>query len=92
MPSDKPPCRKCGYLHPEEEECVWVMQRVISQLLLRAGEVAECRGCKATIYWIRTLNGKRIPYDEKGLNHFITCSKSADWRRPYQPVKKGAEV
>ncbi len=38
-----------------------------------AGDAGECRSCGATIYWVKTRNGKRAPYDGEGISHFATC-------------------
>lgn len=57
---------------------------------------AECRSCKATIYWITTVNDKKMPVDcevvggheptasasGSGVSHFATCTEADQHRRP----------
>jgi hypothetical protein len=42
---------------------------------------ALCAGCKATIYWIVTLKGKKMPVNPDGTSHFATCPQAATFRR-----------
>ncbi len=37
---------------------------------------AKCRGCDATIFWVKTENGKNMPVDPDGTPHWGTCSKA----------------
>jgi hypothetical protein len=39
----------------------------------------ECRSCGATIYWVVTSAGKRMPVDPDGESHFGTCPQSKSW-------------
>lgn len=41
----------------------------------------KCKSCFATIYWIESNNGKAIPVDPDGSNHFSTCKDAAKWRK-----------
>ena len=42
---------------------------------------AVCRGCRATIYWIVTAAGRRMPVDADGVSHFATCPDHAKFRK-----------
>lgn len=43
---------------------------------------SECRGCKATIWWVPTATpNKFMPVDADGRSHFITCPKAELFRR-----------
>lgn len=52
------------------------------RLLAQIGDRAQCKGCNAEIYWVKHINGKNAPYTPEGLNHFSTCPRAADFRRP----------
>jgi hypothetical protein len=43
--------------------------------------VAPCKGCGATIAWVKTAAGKMMPVDGDGTPHFATCPKAAEFRR-----------
>lgn len=43
------------------------------QLLLRIASMDAC-DCGQTIFWVTYLNGKRAPYTEAGLLHFVDCT------------------
>lgn len=43
---------------------------------------AACRACRATIFWIVTGLGKRMPVNPDGTSHFATCPNAADFRKP----------
>jgi len=53
--------------------------------LNRLGDVGECRGCRATVWWVPTINGRRAPYSAGGLNHFADCPKAGQFRRRPRP-------
>lgn len=36
-----------------------------------------CISCHATIYWVATRAGKRMPVDPDGTSHFATCPAAA---------------
>lgn len=40
-----------------------------------------CRSCGATIFWIITKNGKKMPVNEDGVSHFVTCPQAEVWRK-----------
>lgn len=42
---------------------------------------ASCRGCKASVYWIVTKAGKRMPVDADGTCHFATCPMAGKFRK-----------
>jgi hypothetical protein len=42
---------------------------------------SKCRGCQATIYWVKTLNGKRMPVNADGTSHFSNCPKANEFRK-----------
>ncbi len=43
---------------------------------------ARCKSCGASIFWIVTTFGRRMPVDGDGLSHFATCPDAAKHRRP----------
>jgi len=53
----------------------------MASLLKVVGDVGECRGCGATIWWIKTRTGTAAPYTVAGVSHFADCPKSAEFRR-----------
>jgi len=59
--------------------------KLITQALLKhVGAPALCKGCGAQILFVRhtASSGKLTPYDPDGLNHFGTCPKAAQFKRP----------
>jgi hypothetical protein len=50
--------------------------KAVSILLHSVADEAVCKGCPATIFWVRHRNGKSAPYNADGTNHFVTCPKS----------------
>ena len=42
---------------------------------------ALCSGCKATIYWIITRKGKKMPVNPDGTSHFSNCPQAQTFRR-----------
>jgi hypothetical protein len=42
---------------------------------------STCRGCQATIYWLVTEKGKRMPVDPDGTPHWATCPNAQEFRR-----------
>lgn len=53
----------------------------IAMLLSNLGTPGHCKGCGAPIWWIIHLNGKRVPYNLEGLNHFADCPNASTFRR-----------
>jgi len=46
----------------------------------------SCKGCGASIFWIRTQAGKAMPLDPDGTPHWATCRNAVDFKQ-----KKGEE-
>jgi hypothetical protein len=67
----------------QAEACVSAQVVAMRLLVNHAGKKASCDGptCGRTIYWITHTNGKRTPYDESGLNHFVSCPDSDRFKR-----------
>ena len=41
-----------------------------------------CRSCKATIVWVVTPVGRKMPVDpDTDDSHFATCPQASTWRR-----------
>ena len=41
----------------------------------------ECRSCGATIWWITTDKGKKMPIVSSGEPHFLDCPNAAEHRK-----------
>lgn len=54
------------------------IQHLFKQL---AAEHSQCRGCGRTIWFVTHANGKRTPYTDELLNHFLDCSAAELFRR-----------
>lgn len=61
-------------------ELAAINKRVL-HLLMQIADVGTCKGCPATIYWVRHKNGVRTPYDADGTNHFVTCPSRDRFKR-----------
>ncbi len=58
------------------------VDRLLRPLLAHVGETGTCKGCGASIVWIRHKSGAVTPYtSESGLNHFIDCPQAAAHRK-----------
>jgi len=55
-------------------------QERIKDMLKALGREDKCKGCGATIWWVRTKNDKPAPYSEAGVNHFADCPKANEFR------------
>lgn len=53
----------------------------MAALLKHVGDASHCRGCSQAIFWVRHANGKAVPYDADGTNHFATCPQAANFKR-----------
>jgi hypothetical protein len=73
MAAPAPTCPTCKLVHPPLVECVEAMRQATKKLLLNCGQVDRC-DCGATIFWLTHLTGKKAPYTEAGLVHFIDCT------------------
>lgn len=40
----------------------------------------QCRSCKAPIYWVLTVSGRRMPVNPDGVSHFSTCPNANEHR------------
>ena len=74
-------CPSCKIPHPEPEACVEALQKALSSLVMRVGQMGFCSACGAGVYWITHLNGKRAPYTQAGFNHFIDCPRAEQFRK-----------
>jgi hypothetical protein len=50
---------------------------------------ARCKGCGAKIYWLETVNGKKMPTNPDGITHFATCARAAEFRRQKKAERQG---
>jgi hypothetical protein len=60
---------------------------------------AKCRGCRAVVYWVNTVRGRRMPVDcavpdgvapvrspaqdGRGVAHFAMCPAAGEFRRKH---------
>lgn len=68
-------------VHDNLTECVDAQSRTIKRLLELTADQALYRCCDAPIYWVEHRNGKKVPYTSAGVNHFITCPATAEFKR-----------
>jgi hypothetical protein len=85
MPAEDPNipanyCGECRLVHPPMVTCYQASAEAMAKMLLRIGHQDQCRGCLVPIYWVTHLNGKKTPYTEAGLNHFIDCPQREMFR------------
>jgi hypothetical protein len=64
--------------------------KAIKIVLHAAADEGTCRGCPATIFWVRHQNGKTAPYEIDGTNHFVTCPASRTFRKAPATTGEGA--
>ena len=57
------------------------LKKNVVHMLNQTGTESKCKGCGARIWWVEHRNGKRAPYTETGLNHFIDCPKAKDFKK-----------
>lgn len=50
-----------------------------------------CRSCDATIHWIVTPAGRRMPVNPDGTSHFATCPNAEQHRKPKPPALRPLE-
>ena len=70
--------------HEEELAALAVrLSENILRLLNQVGDSGICTGptCGARIWWVRHLNGKRVPYTHEALNHFVDCPDAQQFRK-----------
>jgi hypothetical protein len=58
-----------------------VLKNIEALMQVMDAERARCKGCSATLYFIRHANGRLTPYDADGTNHLTTCSNSRHARK-----------
>lgn len=63
-------------------ECIEAQKLAMRNLLRLIGKQVACGGCGASMYFVVHNNGKRVPYTEAGLNHFIDCPQRDQFARP----------
>ena len=80
MPNKVETCERCYLVHPATSQagdllpCALAQAEAMRKLLtLIAGTPVACGGCGAKMYFVHHKNGKRVPYTEAGLNHFVDC-------------------
>lgn len=57
--------------------------KVAQTFIIPVGTASRhCSTCRATIYWIVTRAGRKMPVDPDGTSHFATCAQAAQHRRP----------
>lgn len=66
--------------HTDSVQCLQATQSTVMNLVKSVGKPGTCRGCRKDIYWITHSNGRHVPYDPLGLNHFISCSEAAQFK------------
>lgn len=44
-------------------------------------ERSQCRACGRTIWFVQHANGKRTPYTDELVNHFVDCGAADRFRR-----------
>jgi len=55
-------------------EAIEVMRGNIREMLAVMGIYPrECQTCGRAIWFIKNRRGKKVPYTDDGLNHFIDC-------------------
>lgn len=66
-------------------------RREVKYEIPRGTRKSTCRGCEATIYWIRTPAGKQMPVDPDGTPHFATCPQAYQFSRKSSGARAGKE-
>jgi len=74
-------CGSCGITHGPNSECLEAVRMALKRLVAAVGMVGECKGCNASILWVRHMNGKSVPYTTGGENHFINCPAAKDFKK-----------
>lgn len=78
-------CRLPHNLNPtemsDEQCCIEAQIESMRKLLTQIADQGLCRGCGAKVYWVEHKNGKRTPYTEAGLNHFVNCPERERFKR-----------
>jgi hypothetical protein len=64
-----------------EQAIVDEINDAVAETLGRLGKEGTCRGCGATIWWVKNAAGKSQPYSRQGISHFADCPKAAEFRK-----------
>lgn len=76
---------KAEHIHGEPEMFETLMglqQTTAMQILSVCGGPGQCSGCGRNVFWLRTRQGKNIPYDAQGHSHWATCTVPDRFRDP----------
>lgn len=57
------------------------LRQNLTNILNQVGDPGTCKGCGAALYWVKHKNGKKVPYTESGLNHFVDCPAADRFRK-----------
>lgn len=63
------------------EDLGWARQ-VLRFPIPPSAPAKACSTCRASVYWILTPRGRRMPVNPDGTSHFATCVHAAAHRRP----------
>lgn len=63
------------------QDCIAAQKTAMRALLQKIGKQVACGGCGAVMYFVVHSNGKRVPYTEAGLNHFVDCPARDRFKR-----------
>jgi hypothetical protein len=63
------------------EDPLHFWRAAIVAALSSCGDSGRCFGCNTRVWWIVHANGKKTPYTEHGLNHFIDCPQRDRFRK-----------
>jgi hypothetical protein len=68
-------------MSPSVYTCLDAQAGTMKRLLDAIGDHGTCAGCHASIFWVTHRNGKKVPYNSTGVNHFVTCPEAARFKR-----------
>lgn len=81
MEDDEGPTWTPAHLGRLLEEVRWQRKTVLALVKNMSGGSTKCRGCEASIYWVKNHEGKAYPVTELGLNHFADCPAREQFKR-----------
>jgi len=58
-----------------------LFEKRLQALIKQIGSPGTCRGCGASIYWVKHHTGRTAPYSPMGLNHFAECPNAKAFRK-----------
>lgn len=61
------------------------LKKNIALLLNQIAESSHCKGCGVRIWWVTHRNGRKAPYTDTGMNHFIDCVAAAQFKKAVRP-------